>query len=139
MVAVFRHGPAPHRNNVQLGKWGRNRTNVWSYPGASSFLRSSEDADLLVQHATPKPVKMVADALLDVTARGDLVLDGFLGTGATLMACERIGRRCRAIELDPLYVDLTIRRWQRMTGENAVRKADGRTFDELAAETEAVK
>jgi hypothetical protein len=133
LVAVFRHGSGPHRNNIQLGKYGRNRTNVWSYPGANTFMRSSEEADLLAQHPTPKPVALVADALLDVTVRGDLVLDGFLGSGSSLLACERIGRRCRGIELDPLYVDLAIRRWQRTTGEAAVLEPSGETFDALAA------
>jgi len=140
MVAVYRKGSAQHRNNVELGRFGRNRTNVWSYPGANAFLKSSEEADLIGQHPTPKPVALVADALLDVTARRDLVLDGFLGSGSTLMACGRIGRRCRGIELDPLYVDLTIRRWRRMTGETAIRERDGKTFDELerlAIEAEA--
>jgi DNA modification methylase len=129
MVVVFKHGRASHRNNVQLGRYGRNRTNVWSYPGSNSFARG-EDADLTSQHPTPKPVAMIADAILDVTARGDLILDPFLGAGATLIAAERVGRTCRGVEMDPLYVDLTIRRWQRLTGEQAVR-ADGATFDSL--------
>ncbi len=138
-VAVFRKGAASHRNNVQLGAYGRNRTNVWNYPGANTFLRSSEEGDLLAQHPTPKPVQLVADALLDVTARGDLVLDSFLGSGTTLIACERIGRRCRGIELDPLYIDLTIRRWQRLTGEAAALQATGETFDALAACAQAAQ
>ena len=133
MVAVFRKGGAAHTNNVQLGRFGRNRTNVWAYPGANTFLRSAEDGDLMGQHPTPKPVPMVADALLDVTDRHDLVLDSFLGSGSTLIACERVGRRCRGVDLDPLYIDLSIRRWQRLTGENARRASDGATFDALAA------
>lgn len=136
LVAVFRSGGNRHRNNVQLGRYGRNRTNVWNYAGANSFLRSSEEADLLAQHPTPKPVAMLADAILDVTARKDLVLDPFLGSGSTLIACERVGRRCRSIELDPLYVDLTIRRWQRLTGEGALLADTGETFDALAAKAE---
>jgi DNA modification methylase len=135
-VLVFRHGSTGHRNNVQLGRHGRHRTNVWSYPGANAFVRSSEEGDLLAQHPTPKPVALVADAILDVTARGDLVLDCFLGSGTTLIACERVGRHCRGLELDPLYVDLTIRRWQRLTGEHAINLACGRSFDELAALSE---
>ena len=130
LVLVFKKGRAPHRNNVQLGKFGRNRTNVWSYPGGGGFGRG-EEADLTAQHPTPKPVAMIADAMLDVTQRGDLVLDPFLGSGSTLMAAERVGRVCRGIEMDPLYVDLTIRRWQRLTGDVAVRQ-DGVTFDALA-------
>jgi len=129
MVVVFKHGRASHRNNVQLGRYGRNRTNVWNYPGSNSFARG-EDADLTSQHPTPKPVAMIGDAILDVTARGDLVLDPFIGSGSTLIAAERVGRACRGVEVDPLYVDLTIRRWQRLTGEQAVR-ADGVTFDSL--------
>ena len=130
MVAVFKHGRAGHRNNVQLGRFGRNRTNVWSYAGAGGFAQS-EDKDLTSLHPTPKPVAMVADAILDVTARRDIVLDPFLGSGATLIAAERIGRLCRGIEMDPLYVDLTIRRWQRLTGEQAIR-GDGAVFDTLS-------
>jgi DNA modification methylase len=130
-VLVFKNGTAAHRNNVQLGKYGRNRTNHWAYPG-SAAMRASEEGDLLAQHPTPKPVRLIADALLDVTARRDICLDPFLGSGSTLIAAERTGRLCRGIEIDPLYVDLTIRRWQRLTGENALRD-DGATFDALAA------
>ena len=129
LVTVFKHGRAAHRNNVQLGRYGRNRTNVWNYASAVGFGRG-EDADLAAQHPTPKPVGMIADAILDVTERRDIVLDAFLGAGATLMAAERVGRICRGIELDPLYVDLTIRRWQRLTGDDAVRQ-DGTSFNTL--------
>jgi hypothetical protein len=134
MVLVFKAGRARHRNNVQLGKFGRNRTNVWAYPGANTFLRASEEADLLAQHPTPKPLQLVADALLDVSARGDVVLDPFLGSGSTLIAAERVGRVCRGLELDPLYVDLAIRRWQRQAGETALRE-DGASFAELEAQS----
>jgi DNA modification methylase len=133
MVVVFKHGRAGHRNNVQLGRYGRNRTNVWNYPGSSAFARG-EEADLTSQHPTPKPVAMIADAILDVTARGELVLDPFLGSGSTMIAAERVGRTCGGIEVDPLYVDLTIRRWQRLTGEQAIRE-DGATFDSLTTNT----
>ena len=136
MVTVFKHGRAAHRNNVQLGRFGRNRTNVWTYPGTNGFA-GSEDRDLTLWHPTPKPVAMVADAILDVTARRDIVLDPFLGSGSTLIAAERTGRRCRGIEIDPLYVDLIIRRWQRLTGEQALR-GDGAAFDVLAAEADAL-
>jgi DNA modification methylase len=131
MVCVFKKGQSPHRNNVQLGRFGRNRTNVWSYPRVAGFGRG-EEADLTVLHPTPKPVAMIADAILDVTARGELILDPFLGSGSTLIAAERVGRVCRGIEMDPLYIDLTIRRWQRLTGEVAYRE-DGAAFDDLAA------
>jgi len=129
MVLVFKNGRAAHRNNVKMGKFGRNRTNVWNYAGSRGFGRG-EDADLTSQHPTPKPVTMIADAVLDVTTRGDLILDPFLGSGSTLIAAERVGRHCRAIEMDPLYVDLAIRRWQRLTGDDAVRE-DGATFNSL--------
>ena len=130
LVLVFKHGRASHRNNVQLGRYGRNRTNVWNYAGSNSFA-PGEDADLTSQHPTPKPVAMIADAVLDVTERRGLVLDPFLGSGSTLIACERVGRRCCGIEMDPLYVDLTIRRWQRLTGDEAVRE-DGAAFNTLS-------
>jgi DNA modification methylase len=129
IIGVFKHGTAPHRNNIELGKNGRHRTNVWSYPGIRNF-RHGEEGDLLAMHPTVKPVSLVADAILDCTARGDLVLDPFLGSGTTLIAAERVGRRCYAIELDPLYVDTAIRRWQRMTGEVAYNQATGRPFGE---------
>ena len=130
MVAVFKKGRAAHRNNVQLGKFGRNRTNVWSYPGGGGFGRG-EEGDLTSQHPTPKPVAMIADAIMDVTAIGDLVLDPFVGSGSTIMAADRVGRVARCIEMDPLYIDLTIRRWERASGKQAVRE-DGKTFNDLA-------
>jgi DNA modification methylase len=132
LICVFKLGGGAHRNNVQLGRFGRNRTNVWAYPGISGFgTRSSEEADLLAQHPTPKPVRLVADAILDASARGDLVLDPFCGSGSTLIACERVGRAARLIELDPLYVDLAIRRWMRLTGEEAQLET-GETFTQRA-------
>ncbi len=129
---VFKNGTAPHKNNVQLGKNGRNRTNVWSYPSPLLSGKSGEEADLLALHPTPKPVRLIADAMLDCSDRGDIVLDCFTGIGATLLAAERVGRLFRGIEIDPLYVDATIRRWQRLTGDHAVHEATGRRFDDLA-------
>jgi len=114
LVFVFRVGDAPHRNNVELGKHGRNRTNVWDYASVNSF-KGSRRADLAL-HPTVKPVKMVADAIMDVTKRGEIVLDTFLGSGTTLIACQRAGRRFRGIELDPAYVDVALERWRSMTG-----------------------
>jgi len=128
LVAVFRKGPGPHRNNVELGRHGRNRTNVWNYPGANSFVRTSEEGDLLAQHPTPKPVQLISDALLDVSARGDVVLDPFLGSGSTLIAAERVGRTCFGLDLDPAYVDLAIRRWERLSGDQAVHSVTGESF-----------
>jgi DNA modification methylase len=131
MVFVWKAGKAPHRNNIELGRHGRNRTNVWECAGANSFAgRSSEDGNVLALHPTVKPVPLIADAILDCTARGDIVLDPFLGSGTTLLAAERVGRTCYAIEIDPAYVDVAIRRWQRLTGGHAVR-ADGVTFTDV--------
>jgi DNA modification methylase len=136
LVFVFKHGRSGHRNNVQLGQFGRNRSNVWRYPGANSFARSSEEGNLLALHPTVKPVAMVADAILDCSARGEVVLDAFLGSGTTLIAAERTGRRCYGLELDPGYVDTIVRRWQKLSGGSALHGVSGRSFDELAREAE---
>ncbi len=114
LIFVYRVGKAPHRNNVELGRHGRNRTNVWDYPSVNTF-HGARRADLAL-HPTVKPTGLVADAILDVTKRGDIVLDTFLGSGTTLIACERTGRRCRGVELDSAYVDVTLARWNAMTG-----------------------
>jgi DNA methylase len=137
LVYVYRTHGGRHRNNVQLGKYGRNRTNVWQYPNASTFSRVGEEGNLLALHPTVKPVAMVADAILDCTKRGDIVLDAFLGSGSTLMAAERVGRTCYGIELEPQYVDVAIPRWQRMTGDSAIHIKTGRTYTEIAEQTEA--
>jgi DNA modification methylase len=137
LVFVFKHGRSGHRNNVQLGQFERNRSNVWHYPGANSFSRCGEEGNLLALHPTVKPVAMVADAILDCSARGEIVLDAFLGSGTTLIAAERTGRRCCGLELDPAYVDTTIRRWQALTGGSAFHGGSGRSFDDLASEAEA--
>ncbi len=131
-VAVFRNGMKQHRNNVQLGRFGRNRTNVWQYPGVQTMSKRGDEGNLLELHPTVKPVQMVADALLDSTKRGDTILDPFLGSGTTLMAAERTGRSCFAIEIDPSYVDAAIRRWQKHTGSSAVNAASGESFDNIA-------
>ena len=137
LVFVFKQGRGSHRNNVQLGQFGRNRSNVWHYPGANSFARCGEEGNLLALHPTVKPVAMVADAILDCSARGEIVLDAFFGSGTTLIAAERTGRRCCGLELDAGYVDTTIRRWQALTGGSACHAASGRRFDDLAREAEA--
>jgi DNA modification methylase len=134
LVFVFKHGRASHRNNVELGRFGRSRTNVWKYPGANGLGRGTEEGNLLELHPTVKPVAMVADAILDCSARGDIVLDPFLGSGTTLLAAERTGRACRGIEIDPIYVDVAIRRWRTFTGEDARHAVSGKTFTELEAE-----
>jgi DNA modification methylase len=136
LVFVFKHGRSGHRNNVQLGKFGRNRSNVWRYPGANSFARNGEEGNLLALHPTVKPAAMVADAILDASARRDIVLDAFLGSGTTVIAAERTGRRCYGLELDPAYVDATVRRWQTLSGRSALHGVSGRTFDDLTREAE---
>ncbi|MFZ1922694.1 MAG: DNA methyltransferase [Xanthobacteraceae bacterium] len=138
LVLVFRNGEGPHCNNVQLGKFGRNRTNVWNYRGANDFSRETEEGNLLAMHPTVKPVGLVADAILDCSNRGDIVLDAFLGSGTTVIAAERTGRRCYGIEIDPLYIDTVIRRWQKFTGAQAVHVATQRTFSEINGMTSDV-
>jgi DNA modification methylase len=137
LVLVFKRGCVAHWNNVQLGRFGRNRTNVWCYPGINSSARCGEEDNLLALHPTVKPMAMVADAILDCSARGDIVLDSFLGSGTTVIAAARTGRRCYGLELDPAYVDTTVRRWQAQTGGSARHAASGRSFDDLASEAEA--
>jgi DNA modification methylase len=134
LIFVFKAGEESHRNNFLLGQYGRYRTNVWNYPGVNSFSRSTEEGNLLELHPTVKPVALVADAIMDCSARGDLVLDSFLGSGTTLIACERTGRTCYGIELDPLYVDTIVRRWQKFTGLSATHATSGRGFNELEKE-----
>lgn len=134
LIFLFKSGRGAHRNNINLGVHGRNRTNVWHYAGANTIGRHTDEGNLLAIHPTVKPVALVADAILDCTARGDLVLDPFLGSGSTLIAAERVGRTCCAIELDPLYVDAAARRWQRYTGAQAVHAESGLTFDQCADE-----
>jgi len=134
LVFVFKSGTERHTNNIELGKHGRNRANVWQYDSASTQGRKGNN--LLELHPTAKPVQLVMDALLDCSQRGEIVLDSFLGSGTTLLAAERTGRICRGIELDPLYIDTAIRRWQNLTGRNAVRTSDGKLFRELEAEKE---
>jgi len=131
LVFVFEYGVSSHRNNVHLGRFGRSRSNVWHYPGVNSFARSTSEGDLLALHPTVKPVALVADAILDFTARGEIVLDPFLGSGTTVVAAERTGRVCYGIELDPGYFDTIVRRWQAFTGKSAVHAKSARTFNEM--------
>jgi DNA modification methylase len=133
LIFVYKHGHAKHRNNIMLGKYGRDRTNVWSYPSPRTL---SEEGNLLGMHPTPKSVRMVADAILDCTSRGDIVLDSTLGSGTSLIAAERTGRRCFGLELDPVYVDTIVKRWQAYTGEQARSASSGKSFNELEAEAE---
>jgi DNA modification methylase len=136
LVFVFRNGKGRHRNNIQLGQYGRNRTNVWEYPNVNTLSRQGEEGNLLALHPTVKPVALVADALLDCSARGEVVLDNFLGSGSTLIAAERVGRICFGIEIEPLYVDVAIRRWQKHTGDHAIHAVTGKRFDDLVADSE---
>jgi DNA modification methylase len=129
LLPLFKKGKTPHVNNIELGRKGRWRSNVWTYPGASSI--GSDARRGLEDHPTVKPTAMLVDALFDLTNRGEIVLDPFLGSGSTLIAAERTGRCCRGVELDPLYIDVILRRYQRETGESAVLQATGETFDEL--------
>src|SRR5450755_1518477 len=131
LIFVFRKGKEVHRNNVQLGRFGRNRTNVWRYPGVNTLSKSGEEGNLLALHPTVKPVAMIADAILDCSARSDIVLDNFSGVGSTIFAAEKVGRVCYAIEIDPLYVDTAVRRWQKQTGERAVCAATGECFERV--------
>jgi DNA modification methylase len=132
LIFVFKSGNGSHQNNVQLGKFGRNRTNSWTYPGANTLSRTGEEGNVLAMHPTVKPVALVADALLDCSSRGQIVLDSFLGAGSTLLAAERIGRVCHGMEIEGRYVDLAIRRWQQLTGERAYKADTGVLFDYLA-------
>jgi DNA modification methylase len=131
-VLVFKHGKKSHRNNVELGRHGRNRSTIWEYTGGNSFSgRVTDEGNLLKLHPTVKPVQMIADAILDCTARGEIVLDPFLGSGSTLIAAEQTGRRCFGMDIDALYADVAIRRWQRHTGDHAVHAVTGRRFDDM--------
>ena len=135
LVFVFQGDDGPICNNVQLGRFGRNRSNVWAYAGQPAFGRAGEEGRLGDLHPTVKPVAMVADAILDSSRRGDIVLDPFLGSGTTLMAAERTGRACYGLEIDQLYVDLIVRRWQAHTGGIALHAARTIPFDALASST----
>jgi hypothetical protein len=132
LVAVYRVPGAPHRNNVELGRHGRNRTNIWSYASVNTFGGSRQQD--LVLHPTVKPLGLVADAIMDVTRRGEKVLDLFLGSGTTLMAAERVGRVFAGLDIDPGYVDVALDRWMQMTGGQVRLKATGQTFEEVRAE-----
>jgi DNA modification methylase len=136
LVAIFKSGHGPHRNNIQLGQFGQNRSNVWSYASINSFGGKGEEGNLLALHPTVKPVGLLSDAIADCTTRHDIVLDGFLGSGSTVLAAERTGRCCYGMEIDPLYVDTAIRRWQNYTRDHARHALTGRLFDEIEAERE---
>jgi len=129
LLPLFKKGKTAHVNNIQLGKSGRWRSNLWQYPGASSM--GSDARRGLKEHPTVKPTAMLEDALLDLTNCDDVVLDPFIGSGSTLIAAEKTGRRCRGVEIDARYVDLTIHRWQHVTGRDAILESTGQTFSEI--------
>jgi DNA modification methylase len=129
-VFVYKRGQAPHLNTFELGQHGRSRSNVWTYAGANTFRAGRMNE--LKMHPTVKPVALIADAMRDCSRRGSIILDAFAGSGSTIMAAEQIGRRAFCIEIDPHYVDVAIRRWQRFTGRDAILEATAQAFDEVA-------
>ena len=137
LVGVFRVGDDKYLNNVELGRHGRSRSNVWHYAGVNTFRAGRMDE--LAAHPTVKPVAMIADALKDCTRRGDIVLDTFAGAGTTILAAERVGRRAYSLELEPKYADVAIRRWQTFTRRDAIHAATGQTFEEIAGERNTAK
>ena len=135
LVLVFKRGNARHINNFGLGERGRNRASVWFYPSVHGARRGVNNPD--GGHPTVKPVSMIIDAIRDCSRRGDIILDPTGGSGTTMIAAERTGRKGRLMEIEGLYVDLTIRRWQAVTGQQATRTADGKSFDQIALERDA--
>jgi DNA modification methylase len=129
LVFVWKSGRTAHINNFELGQHGRNRTNVWDYAGVNTMRAGRLEE--LTMHPTVKPAALVADAIKDCSRRGGLVLDPFCGSGTILIAAERTGRKARALEIDPTYVDVAVRRWQRYTGKSAVLAASGETFETI--------
>jgi DNA modification methylase len=136
LVGVFRVGEEPHLNNVELGRHGRSRSNVWNYAGVNTFRAGRLDE--LQSHPTVKPVALVADAMKDCTRRSDIVLDTFCGSGTTILAAERVGRRAYTLELEPRFVDVALKRWQAFSRKDAIHAETGLTFDEVASERGAV-
>jgi DNA modification methylase len=132
LIFVWKHGAAPHINTFELGQYGRSRSNVWDYPGISTMRPGRLEE--LAMHPTVKPVALVADAIKDCSKRNHVVLDPFAGSGTVLIAAERTGRRARALEIDPHYVDVAIRRWEQYTGKAAILVPAARTFEDIAEE-----
>jgi DNA modification methylase len=129
LVYVFRKGEKPHINNFELGQFGRYRTNVWEYSGANSFKGNGKS--LLQLHPTVKPVSLVADAIRDCSHRGGVIVDPFVGSGTLILAAERTHRIAYAMELDPRYIDVTIARWERVTGKTAIHADTGMSWQAL--------
>ena len=136
LVFVWKVGTAAHVNNFELGQHGRHRTNVWDYAGVNT-MRAGRFEELAM-HPTVKPVALVADAIKDCSRRNGIALDPFIGSGTTLMAAERTGRRARGIELDPTYVDVAVRRWQTYTGKFVRLSATGESFDEVEEQPQSL-
>jgi DNA modification methylase len=132
LIGVFRVGEEAHLNNIELGRHGRSRSNVWHYAGVNAFRAGRLDE--LKSHPTVKPVALVADAVRDCTRRGDIVLDIFAGSGTTILAAERVGRRSYALEIEPRFVDVAIKRWQAFSGKDAICAESGLSFDEIASQ-----
>jgi DNA modification methylase len=130
LVFVWKSGTAAHINNFELGQHGRHRSNVWDYPGVNTMRPGRLDE--LAMHPTVKPVALVADAIKDCSRRGGLVLDPFCGSGTILIAAERTGRNARALEIDPIYVDVAVRRWQAYAGKSAILAGSSETFETTA-------
>jgi DNA modification methylase len=137
LIFVWKNGRGKHVNNIELGRYGRNRSNVWTYAGVNAF--GADRLDELAMHPTVKPVALVADAIRDCSRRGDIVLDSFGGSGTTLIACERTHRKGRLIELDPVYCDQIVRRWQKLTGKAALHGGTGQPFDNTESRTSTGK
>ena len=137
LIFVWKNGRSKHVNNIELGRYGRNRSNVWTYAGVNAF--GPDRLDELAMHPTVKPVALVTDAIRDCSRRGDLVLDSFAGSGTTLIACERTRRKGRLIELDPVYCDQIVRRWQSLTGKTALHGSTGQPFDNAKSRRSAGK
>jgi len=129
LIFVWKVGTEPHLNNFELGQHGRNRTNVWDYDGITGMRAGRLEE--LAMHPTVKPVSMVSDAIKDCSRRRAIVLDAFMGSGTTLIAAERTGRRARGIEFDPTYADVAVRRWQTYTGKYATLLGTGQRFEEI--------
>jgi DNA modification methylase len=131
LFLAFKNGTAPHINNFELGQHGRSRSNVWQYRGVNTI--GAARMEELALHPTVKPVQLVADAMRDCSGRGGIVLDAFGGSGSTMIAAEKTRRRARLIEIDPVYVDRSVRRWEMFAKDDAVLAETGESFAEVAA------
>lgn len=136
LIFVFKNGNGVNHNNLSLSPSRRRRSNIWEFPSVSTSSKRAHEGSLLTSHSSVKPVALIADAILDGSAKGKIVLDSFLGSGSTLIAAERVGRTCYGMEINPLQVDAAIRRWQRHTGDHAIHESSGSRFDEISVTKE---